>query len=498
MKLIITLLAVLFFHSFSGTTFAFQNIDECKLSKNSIVKTKVKLNLDEPFISTGDRFGFDYWFTDEDKFQITKVLPNIYEKLEKNGINPAELETAYPISINGIKVSNISKNDFKKYLDADKIEIGIEGIKKPITFEKKEYNLIKSDSVWVLFDKIDEINTKDESFFSKFRVISYWPDERLSKSFAEIVSKIAEADPAGFSKYGGSFSCSNLQKFISEENIHVSRIIPRRFTSSITKSKKTIGLEYRPPKMCSEKNPVTTCSPFEKKYGKVTYIVDEVFEGVLPVPLILNDFPFDNQYIPIELEAEVESSAQVSMTIGFGYDFQQENFIDRFYNSEWTMGQSNGIQNANIKDDWTGEYKQVILVWFEIIREGSYYIYKLILPITFLIILSWMVFFIKPKDLESRLTISIVVFLSLIAYNFVVSDDLPKIGYLTFMDSFILVSYIFAGIPTIQTVLVTYSEQNDGTFARGILDNIFRKYFMLMYVIAVFVVAIPLLSSKLT
>ena len=107
-----------------------------------------------------------------------------------------------------------------------------------------------------------------------------------------------------------------------------------------------------------------------------------------------------------------------------------------------------------------------------------------------------MVFFIKPKDLESRLTISIVVFLSLIAYNFVVSDDLPKIGYLTFMDSFILVSYIFAGIPTIQTVLVTYSEQNDGTFSKGALDKVFRKYFLLVYLIAIFVVAIPIFIFK--
>ena len=46
--------------------------------------------------------------------------------------------------------------------------------------------------------------------------------------------------------------------------------------------------------------------------------------------------------------------------------FSQKNFIDRFYNSEWTMGTNNGVQNATIKDDWTGEFKQVMLVWFEI------------------------------------------------------------------------------------------------------------------------------------
>ena len=104
-----------------------------------------------------------------------------------------------------------------------------------------------------------------------------------------------------------------------------------------------------------------------------------------------------------------------------------------------------------------------------------------------------MVFFIRPQDLESRLTISIVVFLSLIAYNFVVSDDLPKIGYLTFMDRFILVSYIFAGIPTIQTVMITFSSQIEGIYVREYLDRIFRWFFLLAYAISVFAIASPII-----
>ena len=49
-----------------------------------------------------------------------------------------------------------------------------------------------------------------------------------------------------------------------------------------------------------------------------------------------------------------------------------------------------------------------------------------------------------PKEVRSKLTISIVCLLSLIAYNFVIDNELPKLEYLTIMDWIILSSYLFA------------------------------------------------------
>tara|TARA_X000000950_G_C13598033_1_gene530168 strand:- start:326 stop:583 length:258 start_codon:yes stop_codon:yes gene_type:complete len=44
--------------------------------------------------------------------------------------------------------------------------------------------------------------------------------------------------------------------------------------------------------------------------------------------------------------------------------------------------------------------------------------------------------------------------LSLIAYNFVIDESLPKIGYLTLIDWFVFLAYVYSAIPTIQTVVV--------------------------------------------
>ena len=66
-------------------------------------------------------------------------------------------------------------------------------------------------------------------------------------------------------------------------------------------------------------------------------------------------------------------------------------------------------------------------------------------------------FWIHPKELESKLTITIICLLSLIAYNFVIDEDLPKLSYLTIIDYIILLSYLFATVPNFLSI---YSHQN--------------------------------------
>ena len=59
---------------------------------------------------------------------------------------------------------------------------------------------------------------------------------------------------------------------------------------------------------------------------------------------------------------------------------------------------------------------------------------------------------IPTKELESRLTTSIVALLALIAYNFVLNDELPKLSYLTSLDRYILLSYLFCAIQSFLSI----------------------------------------------
>ena len=86
-------------------------------------------------------------------------------------------------------------------------------------------------------------------------------------------------------------------------------------------------------------------------------------------------------------------------------------------------------------------------------RQSFYYIFKIILPIMLILFVCWSSVWVDRKEIESKLTITIVCLLSLIAYNFVIDNELPKLNYLTVMDWIILASYIYAAAPNILAIL---------------------------------------------
>ena len=89
-------------------------------------------------------------------------------------------------------------------------------------------------------------------------------------------------------------------------------------------------------------------------------------------------------------------------------------------------------------------------------RQSAYFVFKIALPMLLLLLISWSIFWIRIEQIESRVTIGIVCFLSLIAYNFVIESEIPKLGYVTFMDFFILISYLFAGSCVIFSIAERY------------------------------------------
>ena len=120
-------------------------------------------------------------------------------------------------------------------------------------------------------------------------------------------------------------------------------------------------------------------------------------------------------------------------------------------------------------------------------REIGYYIFKVIFPIILILMVCWSVSWINPKELESRLTITIVCLLSLIAYNFVIDSELPKLNYLTVLDWIILISYIYATIPNFLSVYSHRLLMNKQLDYKLVEDK-GRKFGFLSYLFLVFII----------
>jgi hypothetical protein len=106
----------------------------------------------------------------------------------------------------------------------------------------------------------------------------------------------------------------------------------------------------------------------------------------------------------------------------------------------------------------------------------------------------WSAVWIDPKEIESRLTITIVCLLSLIAYNFVIDSDMPKLEYLTIMDYIILISYVYAAIPNFLSIYSFQLIKKNKPLAEK-YEAIEKRYGLLSYILIIFIIVIVNASS---
>jgi hypothetical protein len=167
----------------------------------------------------------------------------------------------------------------------------------------------------------------------------------------------------------------------------------------------------------------------------------------------LRNFPFDKQKIVFSFyetaDPDVVIEPLTSVYSNLDIIKNKENIINGWSLIDYKLVGQN-YQEQGFYDDRFANGLDIIL---EIERESSYYVYKIILPIILILMVCWSVIWISPKELEARLTVTIVCLLSLIAYNFVIDSEIPKLEYLTIMDWIIFSSYIFATVPNFLCII---------------------------------------------
>ena len=202
----------------------------------------------------------------------------------------------------------------------------------------------------------------------------------------------------------------------------------------------------------------------------------------------LRTFPFDKQNIKIFLynhRHDIENfKALISdYTTKRAIEFKELNNIEG-WNITNVDTKYEFYQDPNVDSKHDGAS-----VIFELERKSGYYVYKIILPIILILIVCWSSIWINPKEIESRLTITIVCLLSLIAYNFVIDSDLPKLEYLTIMDYIILISYVFATIPNFLAIACfNLMKKNKQLTIK--LEHYGKKFGLPSYILTIFIIII--------
>jgi hypothetical protein len=91
-------------------------------------------------------------------------------------------------------------------------------------------------------------------------------------------------------------------------------------------------------------------------------------------------------------------------------------------------------------------------------RQLDYYIFRLIIPILLIITISYVTFFLK--DYTRRIEIATGNLLLFIAYSFSLGENYPRMGYLTFMDAVMAITFVINTLVVVLNVYYKWLETN--------------------------------------
>jgi hypothetical protein len=212
--------------------------------------------------------------------------------------------------------------------------------------------------------------------------------------------------------------------------------------------------------------------------GQANYF--ERFTVTLEAPYFhFSKFPFDAQdfYIDIDLFAPVTAYRfkKLKGYSGLGEMLGLEEWnVTRFDTAILEKRQEVGYNSSNFRFHLHAQ------------RKTEYYTFRILVPIAIIIIISWVTFFLR--DYRKRIDIAGGNLLIFIAFNFIVSGDLPRLSYLTFMDSILFIAFTVTSLTIIVNVMLRYMEVHDRLVQAQRIDRFIIWTYPMLYILG-FVIA---------
>jgi hypothetical protein len=201
----------------------------------------------------------------------------------------------------------------------------------------------------------------------------------------------------------------------------------------------------------------------------------------LSVPLATNydlrRFPLDRQTLELQVESYLWDRDQLQ----FIHDETISGFSDGISIPEWNIEAVNGHVNEVTVMRRDTPFSRYILE-IEISRKPGFYVWKVFLPLIVIVALSWSVFWMTDERFSARSRISATGVLTVVAYQFIFAESLPRVGYLTLLDQVMIGSFGLLAVTVLESLLVDRANRHDPAKAIRI-DHTSRWLFPAVYAV---------------
>jgi Neurotransmitter-gated ion-channel ligand binding domain len=184
--------------------------------------------------------------------------------------------------------------------------------------------------------------------------------------------------------------------------------------------------------------------------GTVTY--RERFDGVYSNNFEFRKFPFDTQVLKFEYQPFLSAARQIR----FAPQALRYTGISPEQHTELAAWRLEDLRYTNDKvgvDPFQPDAREA-LFQLTATRRSGFYLWKIFLPLIMITLIPMVAFWIDVKEFDWILKIPMTMLLSLVAFQFTVTRDLPRVGYITLLDSVFLASFAFCFLAVFEITMV--------------------------------------------
>ncbi len=206
-------------------------------------------------------------------------------------------------------------------------------------------------------------------------------------------------------------------------------------------------------------------------------VVARVFT-ILSNPLDMHDFPFDTRHLRIQFASMKYNPNEVT-----------------FITDEARTGRLEGLSIPgwrlinNFSDDTVAPLQGVVrnhprfdhLIVIE--RQSSYYVWKFIVPLCFIVLMASGVFWLNPAGVQTQVGVGTASVFTLIAFLLGLRVVLPRVPYLTRMDELVLAATVLVFLALLEVIITSRLAQKNQTQIAQRIDHYARWVYPLAFMV---------------
>lgn len=177
---------------------------------------------------------------------------------------------------------------------------------------------------------------------------------------------------------------------------------------------------------------------FVRPDGRVFMI--DIFHALLSTHLDLRRFPFDTETLPLIVRPLGHDIDRLMLIP----DPTRSQLVGTSYSglSQWRLL---GLTMQRYTENYLGDAEEGVKFGLQVRRNAQSYVWKFVLPLCLIVVISWISFWLTPEDFKSKdlLGTAVTTLLIVVAFTLSITALLPRTSYLTYIDAFLLTCFLF-------------------------------------------------------